>query len=474
MAAWSLSSLRHMPVVPSFAKYHSVPNEVSAPPLWGIDMFSIATSIVAIFAYIPSSYAIDRFGLVSTIAGSFLVAICTWVRYMAKKNITIAVLSVAAQALFGPLISTSLLAISNRWYPPRERVKATTVGSLLGALGSGLAFILPSQFRTYPHEVVDFTLKSCKSAKVAETTRVVYEARRASNQTLICTGKHLAARDHFCCYLPLDIDRLNLVVALVASCTFLFSAVAVRNLPPTPPAASGKQASYAGMWTSVKQCFRNQRFTKLSLSDGLVSGPPALIASTIARIFPSSIAHLSVIAFMLGMTMAVPATLATGHFLDRTKAYWSFTFAGYTLGTVFWAIATICIASGTLPGAYVFMGSMIFAMAVYICWQAAVFETKLEYVFDAEKQLEGVIVAADRIIMNLSSLVFLAAIPPERVGGAKNTFYIGLVVMVLGCVPTALIKDRFRYLRLAYDAQQSSIDAHNNDLEVYRPDSDQE
>lgn len=184
-----------------------------------------------------------------------------------------------------------------------------------------------------------------------------------------------------------------------------------------------------------------------------------VVVSTIACVFPSKIANLSSLASILGMALDVPATLLAGHFLDRTKAYWTFTFAGYALGTAFWAVATICIAAGTLPGAYVFMASVVLAMAMYICWQAAVFETKLEYVFDAEKPLEGVIVAADRVVINLSSLVFLAAIPPERVGGSRNTFYISLAVMALGCVPTAIIKDRFRYLRLAYNIQQSTTAA---------------
>lgn len=102
------------------------------------------------------------------------------------------------------------------------------------------------------------------------------------------------------------------------------------------------------------------------------------------------------------------------------------------------------------------------------------FGTKLEYVFDAEKPLEGAIVAADRVFIYRSSLVFLAAIPPERVGGARSTFYIGLAVTALGCVPTAVIQDRFRYLGLAYDLRKSTPGAHTENIKADSTEADTE
>lgn len=62
--------------------------------------------------------------------------------------------------------------------------------------------------------------------------------------------------------------------------------------------------------------------------------------------------------------------------------------------------------------------------------------------------------ATDRIIINLSQSVFVAAIPPERVGNAINTFYIGMGIMILGLLPTALINKKYVYNRQLYDSQK--------------------
>ena len=457
VAAWNLSGLRANSIVPSYAKYHDTTNQLSPPPLWGIDTFSLASNIVAIFSHLPASYCIDRWGLRCITIGSFLLSCCAWAWYISGRSTTLVVLCQAFSSAVGPLVSVSLLAISNRWFPPKERVKATAVGGLIGMIGAALGFIISPMYRTQKHEVVDLALRSCARQTVSKATVDAFNAALAKGEQLLCIDKHLNAKEQFCCYLPVDIPRLNRMNAIVSTFAFIFTAICVRNLPPTPPAPSGKQSgSSANLWNSLRHMFSNQRFTKLAISDFLVSGPPLVVVAAISRMFPAKVAHLSNLATMLGIVLAVPSTVLAGHFLDKTKAYWTFTFCGYLSGTVFWLVATFCMASRTIAGAYVFMGAVTLAMSSYICWQAAVFETKLEYVFEPQMPLEGVLVASDRVVINLSSLVFLAAIPPERFSrGAIVTFYIGLAVMAIGCVPTAIIRDKFRYKRLAFDTVKS-------------------
>ncbi len=463
VAAWNLSGLRANSIVPSYAKFHDTTNQVSAPPLWGIDSFSLASNIVAVFSHLPASYCIDRWGLRCVTIGSFLLSCCAWAWYVSGRSTTLVVLCQAVSSAVGPLVSVSLLAISNRWFPPKERVKATAVGGLIGMIGAALGFVISPMYRTQKHEVVDLTLRSCARDTVSKATIAAFEAAKAQGEQLLCIDNHLSAKEQFCCYLPVDIPRLNLMNAIVSTAAFVFTAICVRNLPPTPPAPSGKQSdNTVNLWNSLRHMFSNQRFTKLAISDFLVSGPPLVVVAAISRMFPASVAHLSNLATMLGIVLAVPSTVLAGHFLDKTKAYWTFTFCGYLAGTLFWLLATVCMASRTLAGAYVFMGAVTLAMSSYICWQAAVFETKLEYVFDPQMPLEGVLVASDRVVINLSSLVFLAAIPPERFSkGAIVTFYIGLAVMAVGCIPTAIIGDKFRYKRLAFDTAKATANSNS-------------
>ena len=98
-------------------------------------------------------------------------------------------------------------------------------------------------------------------------------------------------------------------------------------------------------------------------------------------------------------------------------------------------------------------------------WQTAVFECKLEYVFDKDVNLEGYIVGIDRIIINLSSTIFIALIPPERTGSPMNTFLIGAVIMLVGCVPVAIIKHKHSYLRLENDLNHNKASTKQVDIE---------
>jgi len=429
MCAWNAGGLRQTAIVPSYAAYHGITNELSAPPIWGVDSFTLASNVVTIFSYLPASYAIDRWGLRCISVGAFLLCITSWAWYFSGTNTTLVVLSISFAALVGPLVSTSILAISNRWYPPHERVKATAIGGLIATIGAGAPFVVSPMFGTQADEVVDTALKSCKVKQVAAATITAFEAAKSAGEQLLCKGEHLDARDSFCCYLPADIPKLNLAMALASTVAFVFSAVFVRSLPPTPPAPSGEHTVHEGMFKSMKRLFANQRFSKLALSDFLVSGPPLVAVSTVSRLFPARIAGLAPYASVGGMALAIPATVVAGHFLDKTKHYWTYTMAGYATGTFFWIIATICVTVDTLTAGYVMIGTVSLTLATYICWQAAVFETKLEYVFVAGLPLEGIIVASDRIVINLSSLLFLAVIPPERVGGARNTFLVIVIVV---------------------------------------------
>jgi len=78
-----------------------------------------------------------------------------------------------------------------------------------------------------------------------------------SDGPLECTGFTLAAKNAFCCYLPVNIPKLNLLMAVLSTVAFIFIAVSVRNLPPTPPAASGEAAKNAPLFETLKRMFKN-------------------------------------------------------------------------------------------------------------------------------------------------------------------------------------------------------------------------
>lgn len=454
--AWNLSGLRYTSIVSSYALYHDIPNEVSAPPFFGVDSFSLISNIMLVFTSLFGAYIIDRWGLKTMTLGSFVLALVSWLWYFSGTNQVLVILCKALAAIFGSILTASILAITNRWYPPRERAKATAFGSLVSVIGGAGALLIPPLFATQKDYVVELALRSCKVSELDLNIKNAFNNAKVLGEQLLCTGENASASDKFCCYLPVDIPKLNMAMAIVSTTAFVFTALCVKDLPPNPPAASGEKKKFISLWAGIKQVYSTQHLIKLSLSDFLVSGPVVLAYYAISRIFPSSVKKYAFLVSALGTLLAIPASIIVGHVLDKTKWYYSLTFGGYCSGTIAWAISTVCLASGTLAGAYVFMITLAISLMAYISWQTAVFEAKMEYAFSPDVSLEGTIVGTDRSILNLSALIFLAAIPPERVRGANNMFYIGLAVMVLGCIPTFLIRNKYDYKRLAYDTEKEN------------------
>ena len=68
--------------------------------------------------------------------------------------------------------------------------------------------------------------------------------------------------------------------------------------------------------------------------------------------------------------------------------------------------------------------------------------------------------------LNLSGLIFLAAIPPERVGGSLNMYYIGCGIMAVGLLPALLIRDKYNYKRVAFDRASKRTSSLPEDAEA--------
>lgn len=196
----------------------------------GVDFLAIFASFLLIFTYNLGAFSVDKFGLISITVGNFGLMLSNWIWYLAFTNYNIVVLSIFVSSLMGPLVSVSILAISNRWFPEHERAKATAAGSFVGLLGSGAGVVIGPMFETGP-TIVDFTLQSCKSSEVSNATIAAYINATLYNDTLLCEGDNANAYSAFCCYTPADIPLYNLIMALITTAVFFISVVSVRSLP---------------------------------------------------------------------------------------------------------------------------------------------------------------------------------------------------------------------------------------------------
>lgn len=131
-----------------------------------------------------------------------------------------------------------------------------------------------------------------------------------------------------------------------------------------------------------------------------------------------------------GVCLAIPACILVAIYLDRHRTYWNVTFGAYCLATTLWMIAAIGYSAGGFGGGVVVIVAGVVAVVSFVAWQVSGYELKLEWGFTPEMNLEGAVAAFDRIVINISSMVFIVAIPPERLGGLA-TFWIGFGELLL-------------------------------------------
>ncbi|GBG28260.1 Hypothetical Protein FCC1311_044832 [Hondaea fermentalgiana] len=451
---WNLSISRQVPLSPTYAKYFDVPNQAYSRDadnnlVLGIDFLATFDAIVLICAYLFAAFSVSRWGLRMLKVGSFFLAFSAWMWYVADDSYFGVLGARTISSIFGPCVSSSLLMVSNVWFPESERAKATAITALLSLLGTGASLIVGPMLATSDFKVVDLSLRSCNVDQIQADLLNAYNAAQLAGEPLSCEiEEYEYAEEEFCCYLPVNLRLLDLIMSLFTTLVFLITLVSVKDHPPTLPSPSASRPAHTSIKTGLSLLFSNRRFVQLALSDFIISGPIQVVYYAMARMFPPEVSNLTFVASAGGIALAIPTALVAAHLLDKRSWYYSITVTGYTSGTAMWILATIAYAT---DASWLFLVGIVLALMLFIAWQTAVYETKLEYVFTHEHSLESYVMSTDRMIFQISKFIFVSTLAPEVAGGALNSYAIGCGVMVVGCLPVLLIRDRYTYLRQEYD-----------------------
>eukprot|EP00924_Labyrinthula_sp_SR-Ha-C_P008853 snap_masked-scaffold_2-processed-gene-4.29-mRNA-1 protein AED:1.00 eAED:1.00 QI:0/0/0/0/1/1/2/0/249 len=246
---------------------------------------------------------------------------------------------------------------------------------------------------------------------------------------------------------------------------------AVRDAPKTPPSPIPAKREP----TTFKQAFSHyfgdgrHNYIKLCVSNFFACGPPVLLAATVSRIFPSSLEDVIFYGFAAAILLAIPSSVFFSKYLDRTKKYYELNRNGFSGGAICWILATLCSFKGSGVTDVILLIAALGAVAAYGLVVISVFELKIEFVFQPESNLEGFVMAVDRVIINISRLVFVASIPPERykgpdLDGRQFSFVVGGISMILGIVILLSIKNKRCYQPTKYEIKMAEKDKTKNDM----------
>ena len=370
-----------------------------------------------------------------------------WIWYFAGNDFNGAIIAILVGSSFGPLMSTSLLATSNKWFAEKERGRATALVTITSLLGAGLSVLGPTLLGIeLSEDKIDTSLKSCQ----------VTPTLLATNETFC--SQFAEAVDNFCCAPDANIPLYDLLLAVFSTLSALFTIAAVRDRPPTPPSGGADAPNLPRVVSGFKHIFsypKHQNFIFVMISDFLVGGPAKVVFATIARILPPAVAELDVIATALGFILVLPTVALLSYLLDYRKLYYPVVRFAFTFGFGAFILLAICLAVDTVAGQYAFLAILILAVVAVLAWQVGVFELKLEYVYTEKFSVEGLVIGTDRFVVNLGSVVFLSFLAPETVG-RNNVFYIGSAIMAVGLIPLYVMNGKEEYKRLEYEKSKET------------------
>eukprot|EP00924_Labyrinthula_sp_SR-Ha-C_P003556 maker-scaffold_53-snap-gene-1.3-mRNA-1 protein AED:0.00 eAED:0.00 QI:245/1/1/1/0.5/0.33/3/20/528 len=461
---WSFEAYRYIGLTAEFAYFYSVTNEVSFDNgsfISGMDSLLSIGSFSLLLSYPIGGLLNDRFGLGVMKLGGLGLAATSWWWYLSGRNFDSVQVSRLFSSLAGGMVVTSLLRISKQWFPPRQRALAVAIGAISSTVGAACGLVIfPAMRET--GDFIDFRLISCLDSFQENFFRdnpeyLNFTAEELFDEQLECTDD---AEEDFCCSAQVDIEFINFILAIMGSVIALYTFWAVRDDPPIPPSPAGQVKPAPTISQGCGLCFSKERFhyVQLCLADFIASGPVIVLFSTISRIFPARVSAYTQLVSATSLVVSLPAGLYFSLHLAKVKKYFDYTSKGYLFGFLAWTVVTAMVAIDESWTDAVVLVMAFVAILSYVLWTISVYELKIEYVFSSDYSLEGFVIAVDRVIINLSSLVFVASIPPERysgpaISGRLFTFLVGAVCMFIGVVLIYTIKDKRNYLRVNYEEE---------------------
>jgi len=339
-------------------------------------------------------------------------------------------------------------AVSAAWFPPEERVTATSISQMLNNIGTAVSFLIATIMVPEPHDSHDNSTSSCHDTNVDGV----------KNLTLTATTE-----------LRTNIQHYLLVLSAPAAVIFACSIVYFPSKPPQPPSRSSafqRLHFVSGVWRLVKTPAAWMIAIVWSVPQAIWNNWCAMMVVSLTKIGEDGgcltekwVNVLGIVAVCVGTAVAILVGMAT----DKIKGHMKPTIiALLTLGGIFFTfLSLISVEAIKLP---TLLSLQVWVYVLLLLGNSMVVSTSpLCMEFAVEKLYpvpEGIVGGWLNIWYNIISVIFYCIFEIPGVGTSWLNY-----VLPLSCVAVLplmfMLKEEYK--RAELDAVDSDSDEEDDD-----------
>eukprot|EP00092_Neocalanus_flemingeri_P023173 GFUD01025128.1.p1 GENE.GFUD01025128.1~~GFUD01025128.1.p1 ORF type:complete len:519 (+),score=111.99 GFUD01025128.1:163-1719(+) len=293
-------------------------------PAWSeqtVSLFANWGSISFLVFMVPVLYLQDVSLRSSIVLSSSLVALGTALRCLflvfpglSDSHFTILChLSAILNGIPGIIVTSAPPAVSAAWFPPDERVTATSISQMLNNIGQGLSFLIASLMITDPKQERNSSVITNTSCEVpSDTPHHLYEISQIARNTL-----------------KLEIENYMLVLSVPALVLFICTVLYFPSKPSKPPSRSSTEQRLDFV-AGCKQLLKNPASWLIaivwSIPQAIWNNWCAMMVVSLTKVgyhgeclSEKWVNHLGMVAVVVGTAMAILVGMATDKIKGKMK-----------------------------------------------------------------------------------------------------------------------------------------------------------
>nr|XP_040572268.1 feline leukemia virus subgroup C receptor-related protein 2-like isoform X1 [Lepeophtheirus salmonis] len=382
------------------------------------------TSIIFMATYIPlifpASWILQKKGLrKSILLGSLGTCLGSWIKVLATHPSSFTLLFsgqtiVAISQIFILGIPAQLAAT---WFPADQVSSACAIGVFGNQLGVALGFVLPASF-----------------------------IRSSVGSNFVTTQN--------------DLFAMFMAVAIITTVLLIVIIFAFSDKPLNPPSPAQKAAvetlAEEDYLSSIKRLITNKNYILLLITYGLNVGVFYAVSTILNSVVVLYYKDAEVDAGRIGLVIVLcgmVGSMVCGIILDKTHAYKATTFAVYILTAMGMTIFTFTVNLGHIEIVYFTAGVLGFFMTGYL---PIGFEFAAEITYpESEGTSSGLLNASAQIFGIICTLIAERLLEFTHKAFIPNGVLI--IVLILGCILTGIIKPDYRRQKAAKNQVSNSF-----------------